>query len=116
MIFGNELLEKGETLLGFAYESPTRNRVIGSPGHNATVNYLANSLRDLGDYYTVEVQPFKALYSGGSAQLTVDDESQGASLMTYSPSGTITETLAAVANFGCNAVGGKPYLIRLTIC
>ena len=78
--------------------------MFGGPGHNATVNYLYDQIAGLGDYYTVEFQPFVELYSSGSASVVVDGADQEASLLTYSPSGQFSETLVAVANLGCNAV------------
>lgn len=98
------LLSKSQTLEGFAYATKERNRVFGSPGHNATVNYLYGQIAALSDYYTVELQPFVELYSAGSASLAANGGEQEASLLTYSPSGEFSEPLIAVANFGCEAV------------
>ena len=102
------LLSRSQSLEGFAYATPEHNRVFGSPGHNATVNYLYEQIAALGDYYTVELQPFVELYSAGSASLVASDVEYTASLFTYSPSGTFTETLISVANFGCEAADFPP--------
>lgn len=98
------LLAKSQTLEAFAYATQERNRVFGSPGHNATVNYLYDQIAALNDYYTVEFQPFVELYSAGSASVAANGADQGAGLFTYSPSGEFSETLVPVANFGCEAV------------
>ena len=100
----SNLLSRSQTFEGFAYATPERNRVFGGPGHNATVHYLYDQIAGLSDYYTVEYQPFVALYSSGSASVVVNGADQEASLLTYSPSGIFSEPLVAVANLGCNAV------------
>ena len=97
-------MAKSKVLEGFAYATPERNRVFGGPGHNATVNYLYDQIKALGDYYDVELQPFVELYTAGSANVSANGEDQGAALFTYSPSGTFSEALVPVANFGCEAV------------
>lgn len=104
MLLRSNLLDKARTLEGFAYATPERNRVFGSPGHNATVNYLYDQVTALGDYYTTEIQPFVELYSAGSVSLSVSGDALDAGIFTYSPAGKFTEPLAAVANFGCDAV------------
>ena len=52
----------------------------------------------------MELQPFVELYSAGGANVSVNGEDQNAGLFTYSPSGSFTETLVPIANFGCEAV------------
>ncbi|ODQ67758.1 Zn-dependent exopeptidase [Nadsonia fulvescens var. elongata DSM 6958] len=44
-----------------SYGHPTR--VIGSPGHEKTIEYIKSELSKLGDYYNVSTQDFEA-YSG----------------------------------------------------
>ena len=105
MLLRSNLLAKARILEGFAYATPERNRVFGSPGHNATINYLYDQIAALSDYYTVELQPFVELYTAGNASLKVDGVDQGAALFTYSPSGQFIQPLIAVANNGCVAVG-----------
>lgn len=59
------LRERAETLFNLAgksnetYGHPTR--VIGSPGHFATVHYIIKELRKLGGYYNIITQSFKAI-------------------------------------------------------
>lgn len=105
VLLRSNLLAKAKILEGFAYATPERNRVFGSPGHNATVNYLYDQVTALGGYYDVEIQPFVELYSRGSATATVSGQALDAGIFTYSPAGKFTEQLVAVANFGCDAVG-----------
>ncbi|KAL8716794.1 MAG: hypothetical protein Q9225_005899, partial [Loekoesia sp. 1 TL-2023] len=104
LLLRSNLLSKAQVLEGFAYSTPQRNRVFGGPGHNATVNYLYDQTTSLGGYYNVEFQPFVELYTAGNATVKVNGADQGAQLFTYSPSGTFSEPLVAVANLGCNAV------------
>lgn len=61
-------------------------------------------MSQLEEYYDVEYQPFIETYSGGSASLVVNGESQNASLMTYAPNGQVEAPFVAVSNLGCNAV------------
>lgn len=80
--------------------------MFGGPGHNATVNYLYDTVAAL-DYYDVRFQPFVELYTDGNASLKVNGVDQGAKLFTYSPSGKFSEALVSVANLGCNAVSAE---------
>jgi carboxypeptidase Q len=98
------LLEEAQTLEDFAYTTAERNRVFGSPGHNATVNYLFDELSSLDDYFTVSLQPFEALFSAGNETFTVNGVDQNATLFTYTPSGLLVDTpIVAVSNLGCNS-------------
>lgn len=106
LIQESDLLAKSKALEGFAYATPERNRVFGGPGHNATVNYLYDTVAALG-YYDVRFQPFVELYTNGNASLKVNGVDQGAKLLTYSPSGKFSEALVPVANLGCNAVSAE---------
>ncbi|KAL8880194.1 MAG: hypothetical protein Q9192_008069 [Flavoplaca navasiana] len=122
VLLRSNLLAKAQILEGFAYATPERNRVFGSPGHNATVNYLYDQIAALSDYYTVELQPFVELYTAGNASLKVAGVDQGAALFTYSPSGQFVQPLITVANNGCvaadypAAVSGKIALISRGTC
>lgn len=78
--------------------------MFGSPGHNFTALYLYELVSQLEEYYDIEYQPFIETYSGGSASLVVNGESQDASLMTYAPNGQVEAAFVAVSNLGCNAV------------
>lgn len=99
------LLSRAQTLQDLAYASPERNRVFGSEGHNATTDYLYNTIAALGDYYTVEFQHFVETFFGGNVTLTTADGQAvpDASLLTYSPSGHVIRPLVAVSKLGCNA-------------
>ncbi len=119
----NSLLADAQTLEDFAYSTSERNRVFGSPGHNATVNWLYDELSSLNDYYSVSLQPFEALYSSGDESFTVNGAEQNATLLTYTPSGSaLNTTIVAISNLGCNAsdypstVSGKIALISRGSC
>ncbi|KAL8733536.1 MAG: hypothetical protein Q9181_003535 [Wetmoreana brouardii] len=121
VLLRSNLLAKAQTLEGFAYSNPERNRVFGGPGHNATVNYLYDQIAALSSYYDVEYQPFVELYTAGNATVSVNGADQAAQLFTYSPSGKFTESLVVVANLGCNAsdypaLSGKIALISRGSC
>lgn len=83
------------------------NRVFGGPGHNATVNWLADTLRATG-FYDVELQPFVALFSGGNASLTVANAAIDADLLTYTPNGQAEGAIVAASNLGCDAADFPP--------
>lgn len=118
-----DLLADSQTLEDFAYATSERNRVFGSPGHNATVNFLFDELSSLDDYYTVSLQPFEALFSDGDESFTVNGADQNATLFTYTPSGLLVDTpIVAVSNLGCEAtdyppeVSGNIALISRGVC
>jgi Zn-dependent M28 family amino/carboxypeptidase len=77
-------------------------RVFGSGGHNATVDWLVESLEAL-DYYDVVKQPFTELFATGSAAITVDGAPLEANIMTYTPGGSGTGQLVKANNLGCAA-------------
>jgi len=101
LLLRSELLKKGQTLQDFAYATEGRNRYIGTPGHNATVNYLVDTLTATG-YYDIEVQPFTV--PSASANLSVDGVTYEAAPMTFTAAGTPSGPLIPVANIGCDAV------------
>jgi Zn-dependent M28 family amino/carboxypeptidase len=78
------------------------NRAFGGGGHNATVDYLYETLTAL-DYYNVVKQPFPEIYSEGKGSLTVDGAVVPADILTYTPGGEAIKPLVAVANLGCDA-------------
>ncbi|KAK8152460.1 putative leucine aminopeptidase 2 [Phyllosticta citrichinensis] len=118
------LLEKSQDLQDIAYATPGRNRVFGSQGHNDTVAYIVELLSTppFDDYYNVSTQSFSAEYSAGNASLSVDSADRGASLVTYSPSGTVSAPIVQVSNLGCSAsdfpsnVSGAIALIERGTC
>ncbi|KAK0614759.1 aminopeptidase Y [Immersiella caudata] len=78
------------------------NRVFGSPGHEATVDYLIDTLSAL-NYYNVTKQPFTELFSDGSAEFVVGGSAIDARIMTYTPAGTFDRPIVAASNLGCTA-------------
>jgi carboxypeptidase Q len=118
-----DVLDDAQTLEDFAYDTEERNRVFGSPGHNATVNWLFDELSSLDDYFDVTLQPFEALFSAGDASFVVNGVEQNATLFSYTPSGSaLNATIVPVSNLGCtasdypSAVRGKIALISRGSC
>lgn len=101
LLLRSELLKKGQILQDFAYATPAQNRVIGSPGHNATVHYLVDQLTAL-NYYDVSMQPFTV--PSATANLVINGKVYEVSPMTFTPGGNFSASLVAVANFGCDTV------------
>jgi hypothetical protein len=87
----------------FAYDSPDKNRVIGSEGHQATIDYITNTIKQFPDYYTVYQQPMP-LSVGLSANLTINGKDTEAYAVGLAPGGTATGKLVAIPNLGCNSV------------
>lgn len=80
------------------------NRAFGGGGHNATVDWLYDTL-DALDYYDVYKQPFTELFHTASGSFAVGGEDvASASTMTYTPGGSFAGALVQVANVGCEAV------------
>ncbi|AET40695.1 aminopeptidase Y Ecym_6317 [Eremothecium cymbalariae DBVPG len=82
-----------------------RTRVIGSPGHIGTLDFILKELSKLEDYYNVSVQHFTA-FSGNikSANLTFSNgtDIEDSLPMTFSPSVEgFTGKLVQVPNAGC---------------
>jgi carboxypeptidase Q len=88
-------------LQDFAYAHEGRNRVIGSPGHNSTVDYLVEQLTAL-NYYDVEVQPFTV--PSASASLGINGQTYEVAPMTFTSAGSPNAPFIVVANLGCDAV------------
>lgn len=104
LIQSNALTAKLQKLQDFAFATEERNRYIGSPGHNATVNYIYELFAALPKYYTAYIQPFTV--SNPSSDLTVPGYGNGTVVsepMTYAPPGKVTAALVSVANTGCDA-------------
>jgi hypothetical protein len=92
---------KAETLQGFAFATEERNRLIGSPGLNSTVNWVYDSL-DALDYYDVSFQEFSAQTENST--LSVDNTTYHTVPIGGTPEGNPIAPLVAVADLGCNAV------------
>ncbi|AGO11889.1 AaceriADR123Wp [[Ashbya] aceris (nom. inval.)] len=86
------------------YGHPTR--VIGSAGHNGTVEYILEELGKLGDYYNVSVQGFSALVGElRSYNLTYmnDTDVPSVNVLQYSPPvERFQGKLLHVPNLGCD--------------
>lgn len=97
------------------------NRAFGGGGHNATVDFLYDTLTSL-KYYDVVKQPFKEIFSSGNGSLTVDGQAIEVQIMTYTPAGEATKPLVKVTNLGCDAadypaeVSGNIALISRGTC
>lgn len=99
----SELLAKAKKLEGFAYATEERNRLIGTPGHNATINWIKDTIASFPDYYSVYLQPFD-LSLGVSANLTVNDVALEVFAVGLSPQGTISGEIVHIPNLACEAV------------
>ncbi|KAH8832531.1 hypothetical protein DL96DRAFT_1582517 [Flagelloscypha sp. PMI_526] len=101
------LLEHANTLQGFAYAYPERNRQFGGKAHNDTVNYLYKSLtaKKLKGYYKVTKQSFvEPTFHPGNFTFTQDGEPVPDSIQfAYTPNGAAEAPLVPVANVGCSA-------------
>jgi hypothetical protein len=97
------LLSKAKKLESIAYSTAERNRVIGSPGHNATINYIKDTIASFPSYYSYSLQPFD-LSLGVSANLTLDAADVEAFAVGLSPAGSVKAKVVHVANLGCEAV------------
>jgi Zn-dependent M28 family amino/carboxypeptidase len=96
-----DLLAGSQKLQDLA-EANDGNRAFGSPGHDATVDYLYSTLSSL-DYYDVTKHEFVELFSSGRASLSAGGVRYNPGLMTYTPSGNISRPLVRIANLGCAA-------------
>ncbi|KAH6893525.1 hypothetical protein B0T10DRAFT_559506 [Thelonectria olida] len=95
-----DLLAGSQKLQDFA-DAHGGNRVFGSAGHNATVDYLYKTLKDTG-YYNVVKQPFTEIFSAGTSTVSIDGKEIESGIMTYTPSGSASGTLVAASNLGCS--------------
>lgn len=97
----DDLLAGSQKLQDFADENGGH-RAFGSLGHNATVDWLAETLEATG-YYNVEKQPFTELYASANAKLTIGGEEYATQPMTYTPGGSGSGNLLYVEGLGCTA-------------
>lgn len=113
LIVNDSLSERAQHLFGLAekstgkYDHPTR--VIGSPGHWATIHYIEKELRKLRGYYKVTTEKFGAVdgrvldYSlliNGEQPSSVDALSLTPPTNDTRP---VTGPLVLIANEGCDA-------------
>lgn len=106
-MYRSRLLEKAKHLESLAYATPQRNRVIGSPGHQATVDWIKSTIEKYPDYYTVSLQPFDLLL-GVSANLTVNGSPLEVYAVSLSPAGNISGEVVVIPNFACSPVSIQP--------
>tara|TARA_R110002003_G_scaffold232_9_gene16763 strand:+ start:1158 stop:2681 length:1524 start_codon:yes stop_codon:yes gene_type:complete len=97
------------------------NRAFGGGGHNATTEWLYQTLLETGAY-DVYKQPFVELFTAATVSLTAAGEPIPAEYLTYGPSGNVNGTLVKVNDLGCNAtdypsaVTGQIALISRGVC
>lgn len=121
----NDLYKSAEASLD-AFGHPTR--VIGSPGHHATISYILSKLKELEEFYEVSTQDFEALdgkvfdYS-----LLIDGEQpKSAAPMSMTPAtknkNPVNGPLVLVSGEGCDSqdyplnVTGSIALVRRGKC
>jgi Zn-dependent M28 family amino/carboxypeptidase len=115
-----DLLAGSQQLQTFADENGG-NRAFGSGGHNATTEWLYQTLLATGAY-DVYKQPFVELFTAATVRLTTANASIPAEYLTYGPSGNVDGTLVNVNNLGCDAtdypaaVAGEIALISRGTC
>jgi Zn-dependent M28 family amino/carboxypeptidase len=115
-----DLLAGSQQLQTFADENGG-NRAFGSGGHNATTEWLYQTLLATG-YYDVYKQPFVELFTAATVKLTLANGTIPADYLTYGPSGDVNGALVKVNNLGCvvsdfpSAVTGQIALISRGEC
>lgn len=95
------LLEGSQKLQDLA-DANGGNRAFGSGGHNATVDYLFDTLNGL-DYFDVVKQPFTEIFASAETSLTIGGEEVASDPLTYTPGGEASRPLVAIDNLGCTA-------------
>lgn len=63
-------MSKAQTIEAFAYASPDKNRFIGTPGFEDTMQYIWDTLDDL-NYYNLTRQDFEVNYGGKITKTSV---------------------------------------------
>jgi hypothetical protein len=96
-------LKKAKHLEGLAYATPERNRLIGTPGHQATIDWIKEIIGKFPEYYTITEQPFD-LALGISANLTNNEVAMEAFAVGLAPAGDVSGPLVYVPNLGCATV------------
>jgi Zn-dependent M28 family amino/carboxypeptidase len=115
----DNLFKRAEKLQEIAYATPGKNRVIGSPGHEATVAYIQSQLDT--SYYDVTLQGVD-LSIGTNATLTANNKTIQAFATTLAPAGNVTGPLVVIPNLGCEEADftepltGKVALIKRGTC
>ncbi|OBT60650.1 hypothetical protein VE03_09934 [Pseudogymnoascus sp. 23342-1-I1] len=121
LIKEKNLMKKAQILQDFSSLSGTPNtRVIGSPGHNATINWYYDTIKKLDDYYSVYIQSFPVVTANGN--LTVNNALIESATMSFTGAGHPIAELVPVANVACEAadfpaeVSGKIALLSRGTC
>lgn len=83
------------------------NRAFGGAGHNATTEWLYQTLLESGAY-DVYKQPFVELFTAATTKFTVAGADIKADYLTFGPSGNVNGTLVKVNDLGCNATDYPP--------
>ncbi|KXJ90909.1 hypothetical protein Micbo1qcDRAFT_234176 [Microdochium bolleyi] len=100
-----DLMSCSQDLQDLAYSTELRNRVVGTDGHKKTVQYIAQTLGALGDYYTLEYQDVRTPATiSSSSSLTIGGQTIEAGGLEFSNNGTWTDLpVVPVAALGCEA-------------
>ncbi|KAH8724872.1 hypothetical protein GQ44DRAFT_707956 [Phaeosphaeriaceae sp. PMI808] len=96
-----DLLAGSQKLQGFA-DANGGNRAFGGGGHNATTEWLYQTLLATGAYNVVK-QPFVELFTAATTTFSANGEPIKVEYLTYGPSGNVNGTLVKVNNLGCTA-------------
>lgn len=96
-----DLIAGSQKLQDFADENGG-NRAFGGGGHNATAEWLFQTLQETG-YYDVYKQPFVELFTAATVKATVAGADIAADYLTFGPSGEVSGNLVKVNALGCNA-------------
>ncbi|KAK6581644.1 hypothetical protein PZA11_005341 [Diplocarpon coronariae] len=99
------LLAKLEGLQEMTVETNSGSRFIGSTGHAFTLDYIYDKLYRTG-YYDITIQDFLVTYE--EAFLSANGDEYLAAPFFYSPLGSTTAPLIAVANQGCQEADYPP--------
>jgi hypothetical protein len=102
LLTAEALMSKAQLFEDHAYSTPQRNRVVGSPGLEASLKYILDTVTAL-DYYDVTTQEFTVL-GGGESSVAVAGTKYDSQVFGGSPKGEASAALVAVANLGCNPV------------
>ncbi|KAF1961380.1 hypothetical protein CC80DRAFT_543726 [Byssothecium circinans] len=122
-IKSSALLKGAKSLEEFAFSTPSRNRQMGTLGHNLTTDFLVKELKKLDGYYKVETQTFWApVFLNGTGSLLIGGEEADFGLFDYTESGNVSAPIVVVNNLGCAAsdypssVAGSVALIKRGSC
>jgi hypothetical protein len=97
------MVEKARELEAFAYSTPSRNRLIGTQGHNLTLKWIHDSIAKYPDYYTIKHQPFQ-MPQAENATLLINGERIDVFGIDLAPPGNVTGRLVNAENLGCDPV------------